>query len=183
MVDGRLPDRAIAGLKDYSQEVAGAVVLALGRYRFNAQAAAAQLQPSERIAQASSTREMIAALRERVSGMDAELDAYIEDIWWNSPWNKDIRAPFLAVWRDQIDPWLLRLSVMLAKAAEQVPQGRTGPKGKENRDRFLKDVAAALRTHAGLGIARSRAVARDIAEWCGIQAPTDERNLKRRMGA
>ena len=183
MVDESLPLRAEKLLRSYPEQVGAVVAKALGTYRFAAQAIAASLQVSERREQAEQLRQLAAELRRRVQHIDPYLEAYLEEAWWPSAWNTEPRRPFSAAWRAQADPWLLRLGALAKAAEEAMPEGRKGRKRVGHRDRFLADVVAVLRSAAGLGIRESREHAQLIAQACGIQAPTDDRSLRRQVGA
>lgn len=183
MVDESLPPRAKKLLRNYPVDVGEAVAKALGTYRFAAQAGAASLQVSERREQAEQLRQLAAELRERVQKIDPYLEAYLEQVWWPSPWNAEPRRPFSAAWRGEVEPWLLRLGALAKAAQEAMPEGRKGRKRIGHRDRFIADVVAVLRSAAGLGVRDSREHAQQIAQACGIQAPTDDRSLRRQVGA
>lgn len=183
MVDESLPVRAKKLLSRYPGQVGEVVAKALGTYRFSANAVAASLQVSERREQAEQLRQLAAELRERVQHIDPYLEAYLEQAWWPSSWNTEPRQPFSAAWRREVEPWLLRLGALAKAAGEAMPEGRKGRKRVGHRDRFVADVVAVLRSVAGLGIRESREHAQAIAQACGIQAPTDDRSLRRQVGA
>lgn len=159
--------------KDRFQTIMDELIDPVGRYYMDANFIEKRLTPTQIVEQGRMTAAIAQELIQRIQYMEPNLRAYAAE--------KSFTA-----WGESMLPesgiqFLTRLAALMnitateldAKARKTVTK-RTGP-----RDKLLADAAAVISRHSGLGKLRAREVAADLLRAWKVQAPSDERKLRR----